>query len=147
RDELSDGPLTGADAVEPRLRREDDVVLPGVVPTKHTSARTNVELFAPALAGDRADFADADLERVWLPMRRREVQPHRLALVHRQHHAATLAPLARHPRRVVVDAPERERSEPGRQWIAAAVVGDAEGALDADGDVADAQRVVGESEG
>src|SRR5690606_18445251 len=113
-----------------------------VAPAEEAFRRAQVELFAPGLAGDRADFAETDLERVRLPEGRSELQPHRFALVHRQHHTAALAPFVRNARGVVVDAAEREAGEAGRERVALAVVGDAEGALEADGHVADAERVV-----
>ena len=125
RHELADEAVAGVDAVQPRLARHDDVVLAPAL-----------EALVVRLAGDRVDLADRDLDRVRPPVRAAEAQPHRLALVHRQQHAAVLAPLRRHAVGVVGDAPHGKAAERRRQRVVATVVRDAQGALEADGEVA-----------
>src|SRR5690606_13094112 len=96
---------------------------------------------------DRAHLADADLHRARLPVLAAERDPHRLALVHGEEDAAVLAPFGGHLARVVVDATDREASEPGRERIRLSVVGDAKRAEEGDGEpVAEGERVVREEE-
>ena len=127
RDELPDDPLLHAVAVEPRLPRCDHVVL-GLL----------VERVRPFLARDRVDLARRHLdgERIRRPVAIEvivpETQPHRLRLVHRQHHAAVREPLRRDVFREVVDVAERKVAQPRRQRVVGVVVRDPQRALEAD---------------
>ena len=125
RDELLDVAVARVDAVQPRLRRDHHVVV-------RASA---LQALAAGLAGERVDLADGDLDRVRAPVRAVEVQPHRLALVHRQQHTAVRPPRLRDPVCVVGDAADREVSQRGRQRVLAAVVGDPQCALEGDAEV------------
>src|SRR5262249_5043907 len=60
-----------------------------------------------------------------------ERDPHRLRLVERHHHAAALAPVARHARGEVLDMPQRKGVKPGRQRVMLAIVRNAQGSLEA----------------
>ena len=78
-DELADGALLEAVAVEPRLKRRHHVVL-----------WIAVQAVAPALAGDRVDLPGGDFHGARVVAG--EVHPESLRLVHGQHHAAVLIP-------------------------------------------------------
>ena len=126
-DELADDPLFDAEPIQPGLFRDHDVVLWWLV-----------EPIRPAVTGHRIDFSGRDLDRERVTrvpvvdVVGSEVDPHRLGLVHRQHHATMLKPVAGHGPHVVVDMLQGERSQASRQWIIGAVIRDPQRALKLD---------------
>jgi hypothetical protein len=121
--ELADHAVAGVDAVQPRLLRRDQVVL-----------RVGREVHRERVARERVDLADADLDRVRLVVVAAEAQPQRLALVHRDDHAAVITPRLGDAVAVVLHAGDREPAEPGRQRVRAPVVGDPQRADERDGE-------------
>jgi len=117
--ELADDALLDAVAVEPRLVGDGQVVL-----------RPPGESRAQRLAGHRVDLAGRDPHGARVVAV--EVQPQGLRLIHREHHAAVLDPLAGHVGGEVVHVPDREEAESGGQRVVAVVVRDAEGPLEPD---------------
>ena len=117
--ELADETVAGVDPVKPRLIGNDHVVLRALA--------TGDEPLMPRLARQRIDLADGDLDRGRLPVGTGEAQPHRLTLVHREEHAAVLAPALGDSLAVVRDASDRERPETWWQRVLATIIRDAEG--------------------
>ena len=119
--ELADHAFFDAVAVQPRLVRYDQVVL-----------RVAVEPLRPGVAGNGTDLAGGDLDRERIVGVAIEAEPHCFGLMHRQQHAAAALPGGREPVRVVVDVAQREAAEAGRQRVVAAVVRNAQRALEVD---------------
>ena len=119
RHELPDQPPLDAEAVQPRLLGDHEVVL-----------RPLGELVRPRLPGERIDLPGGHLDRHRIAPA--EVEPHRLGLVHREEDASAPAPLLGQPLQVVVDVVQRERPQARRQGIVAVVVRDAKRALEFD---------------
>jgi hypothetical protein len=138
RHELLDGAVPRADAVEPRLRRRHQVVLAALL------ARV-AQRVGPRLAGQRADLAHGHLHGARLVRRPVERDPHGLALVHGQEHPAALAPALGHAVLVVLHVAQRERAQRRRQRVLPAVVGDAQRAVEGDGQGPHLEGVAGDA--
>ena len=129
-----------ADAVEPRLGRRHQVVLAALLAGV-------AQRVGPRLAGQRADLAHRHLHGARGVARAVERDPHGLALVHGQEHAALLAPARGHAVGVVVHVAQREHTERRRQRVPAAVVGDAQRAVEGDGQRSHLERVASDANG
>jgi hypothetical protein len=116
---LPDEPIAGVDAVQPGLIGDDEVVL-----------GFRAERGVPRRTTHGIDTAHTDLDGVRRPVVADEINPHCFALVHGNEHAASLPPPLGNPRGVVSYAANREFTEPGRQRIGPAVVGNAERPLE-----------------
>ena len=119
RHELPDQPLLDAEAVQPRLPGNHEVVL-----------RPLGELVRPRLPGQRVDLPGGHLDGHRIASA--EAQPHRLGLVHREEGSSAPPPLLGQPLQVVVDVAEREPPQARRQGVGAVVVRDAQRALESD---------------
>ena len=99
--ELPDESVPRADAVQPRLIRQHNVIL-----------RIFDQVLDPRQAADGTHLADTDLQSSGFGSI--EGQPHRLALVDRQHHPATSQPLSRCGVGVVGNPPQRKPAQTRR---------------------------------
>jgi len=104
-DELADDAVARLDAVEPRLVRDDEVVL-----------RICLQLGRVAITSQRADAAGFDAHRDGMPVLAGQREPECFVAVHREQEAAGAEPLARHGAREFLDGAEWESAESGREW-------------------------------
>ncbi len=100
--ELADESIPRVDAVQPRLIGQRNVIL-----------RVTSEVLDPWQAADRTHFAHTDLQSSGFGSIER--QPHCLALVDRQHDAATRQPLGWRGVGVVRNSAQRKPAQAGRQ--------------------------------
>src|SRR5262249_46658749 len=107
-------------------------VEPGLLGNDHVVAFRAIELGFPGFAADRVDLASSDLDRAGITMgtpTTTKANPHRFGLGQRHDPTAAFAPALRRAVDEVVEMPQRESAEPGRERIALAVVGYAQCSL------------------
>jgi hypothetical protein len=115
--ELPDHSLLNTKPVQPRLPGDHDIILWG-----------RLKLIRPTITGHGIDFPGSDLDRERVArfsigdVFGIKVDPHRLGLVHRQHHSTMLKPVTGHRAHVIIHMLERETSQPGGQGIIGPVV-------------------------